>query len=291
MRPVPRDLIADRFERLEALDGPGEWLQGLVKKAVPDESRLKDLLSGTWLGHPVHPLLTDVVVGCWTSSFLLDLLPSPDARAASDRLIGLGLLGAVPTVAAGASDWAELFGRLRRAGTAHAAGNATALTLYTMSYVARKRGRRAAGLALSTLGFGISLASAYLGGHLSFGRGVGVNQTSFESPPSEWTASVKESGLKDGKPKAARVNGMDIVLVRRGRRIHALADRCPHRGCSLHEGEVNDNGSLTCPCHGSTFRLNDGEILKGPATSPAPSFETRTRDGRVEVRLRAGPPY
>ena len=290
MRPIPRELIADAAESIEALDGPAEALQGLVKKAVPDDSRLKDLLSGTWLGHPLHPLLTDVVIGCWTSSFLLDVLPGKRPQAASDRLIGLGILAAVPTAAAGLSDWAELFGGIRRAGTVHAAGNTTALTLYGMSYVARKRGRRATGVLLSTLGFGVSLASAYLGGHLSFGRGVGVNQTSFESPPREWTATVKDSNLAEGKPRLARVSGTGVVLVRKGRRVHALVDRCPHRGCGLHDGEV-EGDTITCPCHGSTFRLEDGAVVTGPATSPAPALEARVREGKVEVRLPGGPPY
>lgn len=290
MRPIPRELIADTAESLEALDGPAEMLQGLVKKAAPDDSRLKDVLSGTWLGHPLHPLLTDVVIGCWTSSFLLDVFPGKRAQAASDRLIGLGILAAVPTAAAGLSDWAELFGGLRRAGTVHAAGNTTAITLYGMSYLARKRGKRARGWMLSTLGFGVSLASAYLGGHLSFGRGVGVNQTSFESPPGEWTGAADESELEEGKPQLARVDGTGVVLVRQGRRVHALVDRCPHRGCGLHDGEV-EGDTLTCPCHGSIFRLEDGAVVTGPATSPAPAFETRVRDGKVEVRLPGGPPY
>jgi nitrite reductase/ring-hydroxylating ferredoxin subunit/uncharacterized membrane protein len=292
MKPVPREVIADRIEQIEALDGPAEKLQELVKKVVPDDSRLKDLLSGTWLGHPVHPMLTDVVVGCWTSAFLLDLVPSRATRAASDRLIGLGLVAGVPTAAAGLSDWADVFGGIRRSGAVHALGNTTALALYSMSYLARKRGHRTQGWVLSMLGYATATFSAYLGGHLSFSRGVGVNQTIFESPPTDWTTALDESQLEEGKPRHARVNGTGVVLVRRGGRIHALGDRCPHRGCGLHGGQVNDDdGTLSCPCHGSTFKLDDGEVMRGPATSPAPSFETRTRDGKVEIRFPSGPAY
>ena len=281
--PLAREAIAERLEQVEALDAVAEPLQKAVRATVPQDSRLKDLLSGTWLGHPVHPPLTDVVVGAWTSALLLDVFGGPEAEPAADRLVATGVLAAVPTAAAGLSDWAELRGGTRRVGVVHALGNTTALTLHALSWTARRRGDRTRGVALSAIGYAVATFSAWLGGHLSFGKGVGVNQTAFESPPDEWTPVLDESDLAPGKLVGAQAEGLGVLLVRDGDRIHALADRCSHRGCSLHEGELHD-GAVTCPCHGSTFRIADGSIVKGPATAPQPTFEVRTRDGVVQIR-------
>jgi nitrite reductase/ring-hydroxylating ferredoxin subunit/uncharacterized membrane protein len=287
VKPLARETIAERIEQLEPLDAVAEPLQKAVRSSVPQESQLKDFLSGTWLGHPLHPPLTDVVIGAWTSALLLDLLGGKHGEEAADRLVAAGILAAVPTASAGLSDWAELRGGSRRVGTAHALGNTTALLLHTLSWFARRRGARAGGVALSGLGYGVATFSAWLGGHLSFAKGVGVNQTAFEEAPSEWTPVLDEAKLEEGQPTAARANGLALVLMRRGEQLHALADRCSHRGCSLHKGKLNPDQTLTCPCHGSTFRL-DGTIVKGPATSPQPALDVRTNQGKVEIRRRAG---
>jgi nitrite reductase/ring-hydroxylating ferredoxin subunit/uncharacterized membrane protein len=285
MEPLARETIAERIEGLGALDALAEPLQKAVRASVPQESRLKDLLSGTWLGHPLHPALTDVVVGAWSSALLLDLLGGDRARQASDRLVATGILAAVPTAGSGLSDWAELSGGSRRVGAVHAVGNTSALVLHALSWTARRRGRRARGVALSALGYGAATFSAWLGGHLSFGKGVGVNQTAFDDAPADWTPVLDEDDLEKGKLIGARANGVGVLLVANGDRIHALADRCSHRGCSLHEGQLNDDDTVSCPCHGSTFRL-DGSIVKGPASSPQPRLQVRTSEGKVEVRRR-----
>jgi nitrite reductase/ring-hydroxylating ferredoxin subunit/uncharacterized membrane protein len=285
VKSFPRDTIAGRIENLEALDRVSEPLQEAVRAAVPQESEVKDVLSGTWLGHPLHPPLTDIVIGTWTSALLLDLLGDERTESAADRLVAAGILAAVPTASAGLSDWAELRGSSRRVGTVHAIGNTTALALHALSWAARRRGQRRRGRALSAAGYGIAALSAWLGGHLSYAKGVGVNQTAFEDAPGDWTPVLDEAELEEGTPAAARANGAAIVVVRTGSQLYALADRCSHRGCSLHQGQLNDGQTLTCPCHGSTFRL-DGTIVKGPATSPQPAYDTRRKEGKVEVRLR-----
>jgi nitrite reductase/ring-hydroxylating ferredoxin subunit/uncharacterized membrane protein len=283
MKPLPLDTIAEQIERLEGLDSLSEPLQKAVRAAVPPQSDLKDLLSGTWLGHPLHPPLTDLVIGTWTSALLLDLLGDERTEAAADRLVAAGILAAVPTAAAGLSDWAELRGGSRRVGSVHALGNTTALVLHAASWMARMRDDRGKGRALSALGYGVASFSAWLGGHLSFTRGVGVNQTAFEEAPGQWTPALDEAELAEGTPTAARANGLGVVLIRKGERLYALADRCSHRGCSLHEGELNEDETLTCRCHGSTFGL-DGSIVKGPATSPQPVYNVRAHDGNIEIR-------
>jgi nitrite reductase/ring-hydroxylating ferredoxin subunit/uncharacterized membrane protein len=285
LRPAGREAIAARLERLTFLDPVSGYVQRGVRAAVPQDTAAKDVLSGTWLGHPIHPPLTDVVVGSWTSAWLLDLFGGQMARSGSELLLGTGIATAVPTAAAGLSDWAELRGGTQRVGLVHAFGNTTALTLQVMSLRARLRGDHSKGVGLSTLAMGVAGMSAWLGGHLSFGRGVGVNQTAFEDFPAAWTALTDDSQLEPGKPIRRSAQGAGVMLVRHHGVIHALADRCSHRGCSLADGTLRE-GTITCKCHGSTFTL-DGRVVTGPATAPQPSLEVRVREGKIEVRRRS----
>jgi nitrite reductase/ring-hydroxylating ferredoxin subunit/uncharacterized membrane protein len=278
----PLEATVERIEHLELLDGISDPLQKVVGVVVPERSRAKDLLSGTWLGHPAHPPLTDVVIGAWTSALLLDVLGGDRAEAAADRLVAIGAIAAVPTAAVGLSDWADLRGGERRIGTVHAIGNTTALALHALSWAARRRGHRSRGVALSALGYAVATCSAWLGGHLSFARGVGVNQTAFDAAPGEWTPVLGEDELEAGKLVRAQADGVAVLLIEAGDRLYALDDRCSHRGCSLQEGELRGD-TVVCPCHGSTFRL-DGSIAKGPATSPQPRFDVRRSGGRIEIR-------
>jgi nitrite reductase/ring-hydroxylating ferredoxin subunit len=284
MRPVLREL-AERIEGIKQLDGAGKAVKSVVDRYIPEGSEVKDLLAGTWLGHPLHPVLTDVVVGAWTSSFMLDMIPGRKTRKASDRLVDIGILAALPTAAAGLADWTDTWGRTRRVGLVHASANVLALWLYLSSSWNRKRGRRLRGWALSTTGYGVATVSAYLGGHLSFGKGVGVDQNAFEEGPTDWRPAIASDDLRDGEPTPVTVDGVELLLFRRGPTIHAISNRCAHRGCSLHEGDFSDETRVVCPCHGSTYRLEDGAVLHGPTTAPQPAYVSRIRDGKVEVRL------
>ncbi|HEX8930469.1 MAG TPA: Rieske 2Fe-2S domain-containing protein [Actinomycetota bacterium] len=284
MRPVLRGL-AERVEELKQLDGAGKSLKSLVDRYIPEGSEIKDLLAGTWLGHPLHPVLTDVVVGAWTSSFLLDMIPGRKTRKASDRLVDIGILAALPTAAAGLADWTDTWGRTRRVGLVHASANVLALWLYLSSSWHRKRGRRLRGWTLSTTAYGVVTFSAYLGGHLSFGKGVGVDETAFEEGPTDWRPAIAADDLPDGQPTPVTVDGVEVLLFRRGPTIHAISNTCSHRGCSLHEGDFSDESRVVCPCHGSTYRLRDGAVLHGPTSAPQPAYVSRIREGKVEIRL------
>jgi nitrite reductase/ring-hydroxylating ferredoxin subunit/uncharacterized membrane protein len=281
MQPIVQRL-AGKVERWELLDRVGVPAQTAVRGALSKHPAVKDALSGTWLGHPVHPPLTDVAIGAWTSALGLDLVGGEASQEAADVLIALGTVAALPTAAAGLSDWADVPERSRRVGSVHAAGNVTALVLHALSWRARRRGRRRAGIALSMLGYGFATGSAWLGGHLSFTRGVGVNQTAFDQAPSDWTPVLEDTELTDGGMAVGQVGGLDVLLSRVGDRIYALDDRCSHRGCALHEGELRDH-TVTCPCHGSRFAL-DGSLIRGPATAPQPSYDARVRGGTIEIR-------
>jgi nitrite reductase/ring-hydroxylating ferredoxin subunit/uncharacterized membrane protein len=280
---VDRRAVAERIAAVEGLDGVADVVQRLGRGIRGSSARVQDLLSGTWLGHPLHPPLTDLVVGAWTSSLVLDAVGGSRGRAAADRLVGLGVLAAVPTALAGLADAADLSGPTRRTAALHALGNSTALGLYGLSWLARREGRRGTGRTLSVLGFGLAASSAWLGGHLSFRKGVGVNQAAFERLPVKWTAILDEDKLENDVLGHASVDGTEVLLVRNGRKLHALADRCSHRGCSLHEGTLEDD-TVICRCHGSSFRL-DGSVVRGPATAPQPALEARVRTGKIEVRV------
>jgi nitrite reductase/ring-hydroxylating ferredoxin subunit/uncharacterized membrane protein len=276
--------LTKRLEDMEALDRVADLVQRAVSRIVPQESVRKDLLSGTWLGRPLHPVLTDVVIGTWTSASALDVLGDKRAQSAADQLVFIGTLAALPTIAAGLSDWAELWGAQQRVGSVHALGNATALSLQIFSINARRSGKRKNACLLSLASMVIAAASANLGGYLSFVKGVGVNQTAFEDWPQEWTPVIAEDDLVEDTLTLARADGVRILLYKKGEQLYALSDRCSHRGCPLHLGQVNDL-MLECSCHGSIFRLSDGEVLRGPATIPAPTYEVRCHNGKVEVRL------
>jgi nitrite reductase/ring-hydroxylating ferredoxin subunit/uncharacterized membrane protein len=276
-----------QLESMPALDRAANPLRNWVRRLVPAGSFLKDLLSGTWYGDPLHPPLTDVVIGSWTSAVALDWLAGRDAQPAANRLIGLGVLAAIPTAAAGLSDWSDVTGPARRVGVVHAAGNVLGLSLFSLSWLARKRGHRNKGRFLALLGMGVASAAGYLGGHLSFERGIGVNQTVFLPSPKRWTKVMAADDLPEGTLTGAKWRGLDLVLYRRGDRIDALADRCSHRGCALHSGRLDESATaVICRCHASTFRLSDGAVLRGPATAPQPAFDVRIQDGNVEVQAR-----
>jgi nitrite reductase/ring-hydroxylating ferredoxin subunit/uncharacterized membrane protein len=282
MKPIQQ--LTKRLEDMEAFDRVADLVQRAVSRIVPQESVRKDLLSGTWLGRPLHPVLTDVVIGSWASASALDVLGGKRAEQAADQLVFIGTLAALPTIAAGLSDWAELWGAQQRVGSVHALGNATAVSLQTLSIKARRSGKRKKACLLSLACMVVAGASANLGGYLSFVKGVGVNQTAFEDWPQEWTPVIAEDDLAEDTLTPARADGVRIMLYRKGERLYALSDRCSHRGCPLHLGQVNDF-MLECSCHGSIFRLSDGEVLRGPATVPAPTYEVRCKNGKVEVRL------
>ena len=274
--------LAGPIERASSVDPLLEPMQAGIRRAFPEESIAKEILSGSWIGHPVHPLLTDVVVGSWLSAWILDSMGSEFHERAADELIAVGLVAAAPTALTGLSDWAELRAGARRIGGVHALGNVVATVLHLFSWLLRRQGRRTAGKTASMLGLATAGAAAWLGGHLAFAQGVGVDQTVFEDAPTSWTPLIDARKLKQDRPVRRSARGTAVLLLRHERQIHALIDRCSHRGCSLSEGTF-DGTAITCPCHGSQFGV-DGRLLRGPATNPQPTLETRIRSGRVEVR-------
>ncbi len=277
--------LSERIGSLAGLDRPASAIAGKIRDILPPGA-LKDALSGSWLGHALHPLLTDVPVGTWTSATILDLVGGEASRPAARRLIATGLLAAGPTAWTGWSDWADSEpddDAVRRIGLVHAIANGTAAGLYGASLLARRRGAHGAGVLLGLAGAGAVGAGGWLGGDLAFARGIGVDQTAFENGPEDWTPALDASMLVADRPTAATVGDVEVLLVRRNGTIHALADRCSHRGGALHEGELRGD-CIECPLHGARYRLADGSLARGPSAYPQPVFDARERNGRVEIR-------
>jgi nitrite reductase/ring-hydroxylating ferredoxin subunit/uncharacterized membrane protein len=290
---MPLGTWLSKIEANPTVDRLAQRLEA-VARPLGRNGRRRDLLSGRPLGHPAHPATVALPLGTWLSASALDLTVPGGTDVAARRLIGLGIAGALPAAACGASDWLDTAGAERRVGAVHAVVNVAALGAMTASWVLRRRGRRGAGTALALAGNGIAGIGGWLGGHLAYRLGVGVNTTAFQAGPVDWTPVLDDAAVRPGKPVAAWAGGAAVVIVEDGGELHALENRCTHRGGPLHQGEVS-GGCLSCPWHGSVFALADGAVRQGPATMPQPVYEVRRRDGRAEVRrqeavaLRANP--
>jgi nitrite reductase/ring-hydroxylating ferredoxin subunit/uncharacterized membrane protein len=272
------DRITGRIEHADLLDHPSEVIAGVADKVLASR-RVTDLASGTPIGHPAHPLLVTIPLGSWSSSMIFDLTGDEEA---ADALIGIGLLAAAPAAFTGLNDWRHTSGGERRVGLVHAILNNLTIVTYGLSFLARRTGRRKAGIVLSILGAGAMTGSGWLGGHLSYAMGVGVDTTAFQHSEQDWTWIADASEIRAGVLSHADIGGVPLVLTRDGDEIVALADRCTHRGGPLHDGELRD-GCIVCPWHGSSFNL-DGTVAGGPATRPQPAYEIRITDGQVYAR-------
>jgi len=282
------EALINAISRQPGLEELAGVLQKAVRGALPQE--VKNVLHGTWLGHPLHPALTDVPLGAWTAALVLDAMESlsgrREFRESADAAVALGLLGAVGSAITGLTDWSETDDRGKRVGLAHGLLNLAATSMYATSYVMRKRkDSRQSAVALSMLGYAVGMVSAYLGGHLVFGEQIGVDHTATadNKKPEEWTAVIADRSLKHDTPTRVLAGGVAILLVKRGDRIFALTETCPHLGGPLSEGKLVGD-AIQCPWHASELALADGHVVNGPTTFPARCFEVRVREGQVEVR-------
>ncbi len=250
---------------------------------------LRSVLNGTWLGHPVHAAVTDLPVGAFATGFIFDLLDAlgvrRDLRRASDAVHAAGVSGALAAALFGLADWTYTSDRPRRVGLVHGLTNVAIAGIYGASLAARGRGARATGTALSMAGFGMLLFSTWLGGELSYRHGVGVSRRAFEPEPEDWVRVLDEVQLHEDELRRVEARGTPLLLTRHRGEVYAIGDTCTHMGCSLSEGQL-DGDVVTCPCHGSRFRVTDGQVVQGPATVPEPSYDVRLRGGYIEVRER-----
>lgn len=284
-------------EGLTGMIAQQEWLKPVEETlqkgihtafdAAPGGRQVADVLHGTWIGHPLHVILTDIPLGCWSAAMIFDVVHaitgSRDWRTAADASIALGLLGAVGAAATGFTDWHQIDPPARRIGLVHGLMNTVGAGLFAASLVLRRRRARRTGEVLSTLGMAMAMVSARLGGHLVYSEQIGVDHAAGRTLPDDFTAVLGEDELREGQMRRVEHEGTPILLVRQSGAVFALAETCSHLGGPLAEGTLGAN-SVQCPWHGSCFALDDGRVLNGPAVHPQPCLEVRLRNGQIEVR-------
>ncbi len=284
--PDPDRMLA----RIGFLDPLAGAIQKRVRRVLaeggPAAAAAKDLLNGRQLGHPLHPLLTDLPIGAWTASTLLDLVTGRERglEPAADALIGLGCASGALAALAGLADWQDSYGSERRVGLAHALLNSSALALFTGALGLRLSGRRRPARPLAVAGYLLATAGAYLGGDLVFRLGTQVNRNAWTEGPGDWRDATAAEEVQPDRLLKCAPDGVPVLLTRIGGRVCAVGSVCPHAGGPLEEGTFAA-GVVTCPWHGSRFDLSTGAVLTGPAFTPLPRYQVRVTDqGRVELR-------
>lgn len=284
--------IMSAIERQDWLAPAEESVQdavnGLFEAGGEAGKKVQNALNGTWLGHALHPALTDIPVGAWTASLVLDCMEASGSggkgfRDAADATVVVGLAGAVGAAVTGLTDWKDMDGSDRRAGFVHGMLNTAVAALYCGSLIARKKGDRSTGRALAGIGWGLMMASAWIGGELVSSKRAAVDRSTEVELPAEWTPLVPESELPENALHRAEKDGVAVLLVKRGNQIFAIGETCSHRCGPLAEGKL-EGDCVTCPWHGSVFNIKDGSVVDGPATQAQPRFDVRVSDGIVEVR-------
>jgi uncharacterized membrane protein len=203
-RPTPVLVEATlQLERATVLDRLVALYQP-VASALVSNPAVRDVLEGRALGHALHPVLTQVPIGAWASSALLDVIGGKSSRPAATRLIGTGILAAVPTALTGAAEWAATSDQAaRRVGAVHAGANAVGLVLYTASFRARRRGHHLRGVGLGFAALSVVGVSGFLGGHLAQARKVGTRDPAF----AEQVPLAAEVGAS-GRGTSSRTDGL-----------------------------------------------------------------------------------
>jgi nitrite reductase/ring-hydroxylating ferredoxin subunit/uncharacterized membrane protein len=262
-------------------------------RALPP-SKAVDLLHGVPFGQPAHPAAVRLPIGCWTSAVLLDWLGGRgrrrEAERASAMLIAAGVAAALPAAATGLADWSALHTHQQRVGLVHGLVQTGATLLFGGSLLARAAGRRGSGTALAVGGLATATVGGYLGGHLAMRLGAGSSHAESVGHLAAigWQDLCPLADLPDGRPARRQLGYLSLLAVRAGESVYVLSDQCSHLGGPLHQGRLvidQGNACIVCPWHGSTFRLSDGSVRRGPATATQPAFETRVSDsGLVQVR-------
>ncbi|NJC73324.1 Rieske (2Fe-2S) protein [Planosporangium thailandense] len=273
------------LERLTIVDGIADQARKLVRGATRSQ-RVRDLLHGVWLGHPLHPAVVLAPIGAWLSAAILDAMPGQ--QAAATTLVAAGTATAVPAAATGANDWASLSREQRRVGFVHAAANTVALGLYGASLTARLRGRHTTGRRLAYVGLAVAGTGAYIGGHLSYALGAGVNQAvpALWLLRGTWQRLGDVDDFVDGEPTVRKLGETPVLVYRQADRFTVMLERCAHHNGPLGDGkivEIDGAPCVVCPWHGSTYRLTDGVVVHGPAANDQITLRTRIVDGRLEA--------
>ena len=261
------------------------WLGAVFHPIRP----IQNFLNGTWLGHPVHAVVTDVPVGAMTVSIVADLIGQP---VVADVAMLLGVLAIVAAAITGLADYAEVDGNARTRATVHGSIMVVTLVAYLISLAIRSGNPADRLLPILIAGVAYLLLSlgAWIGGDLVYLVGTHVNRHAWRGAGTKWV-KLELGGLEDipeGGPTKLKAGINDLAIIRNGDRILAVHAQCAHAGGPLAEGELVGD-AIQCPWHGSRFRLADGHVARGPAVYDQPAFDVRRADGGGwEVRRQAG---
>jgi len=269
----------------------GQKLKKALHSAILQDDQLRtvaDVLHGIPLGHPLHPLLTDIPIGAWTFSALFDVLSilnpfNRSYRQTADELTALGVISSVPTAIAGLTDYSTIKEEAADYGLLHGILNLSGLLLYILSWRARSRKHRMAGIGYAMLGMTVISVSAWLGGEMVYRLRVGTNHSPDPEEPEKWTAVLPNSDLVEGQPQAVDLGGQKVLLYRAGQAVYALSATCAHAGGPLDEGRFYD-GCVECPWHNSVYDLKTGQVVHGPSVFPQPKYEVRITNGQIRLR-------
>ena len=287
---MAQTLMQRIVEALPFLDDIGEAVQPEVQKAVDaGGTTARNVLDGVWLEAPLHPVMTDVPIGAWTTALVFDGLDLATGKKplqhAADASLVFGTLGAFGAAATGLSDWRYLSGGSRKMGVAHGLLNTIGLVLSIVSLVQRATGHRNAARLTFLTGYSISGMAAHLGGELSYHYGLRVNRNVGEGAgPDDFTPVLDEKDLGQDELRRIEVEGVGVLLSRSSDgEVCAIAATCNHFSGPLEQGEREDD-TVVCPWHGSRYDLCSGQVIDGPAVFPQSRYEVRVRDGNIEVK-------
>jgi nitrite reductase/ring-hydroxylating ferredoxin subunit/uncharacterized membrane protein len=246
-----------------------------------------DVLHGKPVGHPLHPILTDITIGSWLLGALFDLLSlvtlSRSTRKAANRLVTLGTITAVPTALAGIADYSTVKQSAAGHAALHGIVNTIAFMFYFRSVRARFENHVIRSVLYSFAGLSFAALAAWLGGDLVYRHRMGVNHAE-DQPLEDWTPALSAGLLAEGERRRVDVKGQPVLLYRYDGQTYAIGAVCSHLGGPLEQGKIVDEVCIQCPWHDSVFDLRDGHVVHGPATFEEPFYETRIFNGQIEIR-------
>ncbi len=282
--------MKDIPSRLPWLDVLADKVQPLIRRfylgRVGFNQRLENFLNGVWLGHPLHPVITDIPVGAWTATVTLDALEaitgSRTFAKGANIATALGVVSAAGAATAGLTDWQHLSGEPRREGMLHALLNSTALSLFSASLFARIVRNRKLGRSLALWGYLSLFFGAFFGGDLVYRLKIGVKHSTTKEAAG-YMQLMNETDLPENQLTKVEVEGVPVLLVRRGQKVFAIAERCSHMGGPLAQGMLLDDNTVVCPWHGSRFELATGNVVDGPSPFNQVCYPTRINGQYVEI--------
>ena len=277
------------------LSGFWNWLARVMDAIYKPLGRpgklLQDFLNGSWLGHSLHPVVVDVVVGGSTAAVLLQILSWLGVGSLHDAtlwVLGLTWLAGLSAIVTGLTDFKDTAtGDERDMVGLHGLINIIATLVFIVAFFVLLGAPDGGGLGgwLLVIGYLVLSTGAFIGGHVVFKYGYMVNHNAFAKgkKAKEFTAVLPAADLPDATATKAMLGTTALVVVRRGDVVFALKETCSHAGGPLSEGKL-EGDTIICPWHGSAFRLSDGAVRHGPSATRQIAYRARISDGQVEVQ-------